>query len=89
MHTQEIHVTGGRAAVSDIRSRLFAFPEVLDVLACSHPDSLVVVIAGRPRPAEWSRLLRAAGYEVARKPRRAPISTLRWAPADGAGRAAA
>jgi hypothetical protein len=68
MHTQEIHVTGGRAAASDIRSRLFAFPEVLDVLPTSRLDSLVVVIAGRPRPAEWSRHLRGAGYEVLRRP---------------------
>jgi hypothetical protein len=68
MHTQEIHVTGGRAAASDIRSQLFAFPEVLDVLPTSRLDSLVVVIAGRGRPAEWSRHLQAAGYEVLRRP---------------------
>lgn len=64
MHTQEIHVTGGREAVGQIRWELFAFPEVLDVLAISESGSLVVVFCGRPRPGEWSRHLQAAGYEV-------------------------
>jgi hypothetical protein len=64
VHTQEIHVTGGREAVRQIRWQLFAFPEVLDVLAISQSDSLVVVFCGRPRPGEWSRHLQAAGYEV-------------------------
>ncbi|MCW3057485.1 MAG: hypothetical protein JWO21_1454 [Solirubrobacterales bacterium] len=66
MHTQEIHVTGARGAVREIRLRLFAFSEVLDVLPTSRLDSLVVVVVGRPRPAEWGLALRAAGYEVLR-----------------------
>jgi hypothetical protein len=70
VHTQEIHVTGGREAVSEIRLRLFVFPEILDVLPTSGPDLLVVVIAGRPRPAEWSATLRAAGFDVLRPPPR-------------------
>jgi hypothetical protein len=66
MHTQEIHVTGARGAAREIRLRLFAFSEVLDVLPTSRLDSLVVVVVGRPRPAEWGVALRAAGYEVLR-----------------------
>jgi hypothetical protein len=66
MHTQEIHVTGARGAVREIRLRLFAFSEVLDVLPTSRLDSLVVVVVGRPRPAEWGVALRAAGYQVLR-----------------------
>jgi hypothetical protein len=66
MHTQEIRVSEGRPAIDDIRLRLFAFPEVLDVLATSSLDSLVVVVAGRARPAEWGSMLRAAGYAVQR-----------------------
>lgn len=68
MHTHEIHVTGGREAVTEIRGHLFLFSEVLDVLATSRPDSLVVVFSGRPRPAEWNRHLRDAGYELLRSP---------------------
>ena len=78
MHTQEIHVARGRDAVSDIRSRLFVFPEVLDVLATSKLDSLVVVVGGRARPAAWSSHLRAAGYEILRsrppRPAGTPVS---------------
>jgi hypothetical protein len=46
--TQEIHVVGGRAAIAEIRQRLFEFSEVLEVLATSRPDALVVVYVGRP-----------------------------------------
>lgn len=66
MHTQEIHVAGAHEAVSAIRCELFAFPEVIDVLGTSRSDLLVVVVFGRPRPAEWTRHLQAAGYEVLR-----------------------
>jgi hypothetical protein len=31
---------------------------------------LVVVVSGRPRPAEWNRHLDSAGYEVLRHPAR-------------------
>jgi hypothetical protein len=72
VHTHEIHLIAGREDVSEIRSRLFVFPEVLDVLAGSRPDSLIVVVAGRARPAEWSAHLRAAGYELLRVPSRPP-----------------
>jgi hypothetical protein len=68
VHTHEIHVAGGREAVSEIRRNLFLFSEVLDVLATSRPDSLVVVFSGRPRPAEWNRHLRDVGYELPRRP---------------------
>jgi hypothetical protein len=66
MHTHEIQLTGAREAASEARDCLFSFPEVLDVLVTSRPDSLVVVFAGRPRPAEWSARLRAAGMDVIR-----------------------
>jgi hypothetical protein len=64
VHTYEIRVTEGRVAVAQIRSALFAFPEVLDVLAGGRPDRLVVVYWGRPRPAEWCRHLCAVGYQA-------------------------
>jgi hypothetical protein len=84
VHTQEIQVARGRDAVSEIRLRLFVFPEVLDVLATSKLNSLVVVVGGRPRPAEWSGHLRAAGYEIlGPRPRRSvgtPASRLMPAP---------
>ncbi|MCW3028951.1 MAG: hypothetical protein JWN81_2162 [Solirubrobacterales bacterium] len=68
MHTYEIHVAGGREAVGEIRRQLFAFSEVLEVLATSRADSLVVVFRGRPRPAEWNGQLRDAGYRPLRRP---------------------
>ncbi|HWX96284.1 MAG TPA: hypothetical protein VNZ01_05480 [Solirubrobacteraceae bacterium] len=68
MHTHEIHIAGGREAVSEIRRELFVFSEVLDVLATSRADSLVVVFSGRPRPAEWNGRLRDAGYQLLRRP---------------------
>jgi hypothetical protein len=76
VQTQQIYVARGREAVSEIRLRLFVFPEVLDVLATSKLDSLVVVVDGRPRPAEWSSHLRAAGYEILR-PRPGPSAVSR------------
>jgi hypothetical protein len=72
MHTQEIHVAKAREAVSRVRECLLAFREVLDVLATSRPESLVVVVEGRPRPAEWSAQLRAAGLDVLRPAFRVP-----------------
>jgi hypothetical protein len=57
---------GGRAAVAEIRQRLFGFSEVLEVLATSRPDALVVVYVGRPRHAEWCEHLCAGGYELLR-----------------------
>jgi hypothetical protein len=68
VHTHEIHIAGGREAVSEIRRQLFVFSEVLEVLATSRPDSLVVVFSGRPRPAEWNGHLRDGGYELLRRP---------------------
>jgi hypothetical protein len=62
MQTHQIHVSGGRDHVHDIRNELFAFPEVLDVFVTGRPDVLVVVCAGRPRPAVWLRALRRFGY---------------------------
>ena len=50
--------------VLEVRSELFAFSEVLDVFVTGRDDVLVVVCEGRPRPAEWLRALRAAGYEI-------------------------
>ena len=64
MQTHPLHVTHGRERALDIRSELFAFGEVLDVFVTGDPDVLVVACSGRPRPAEWLRVLRTAGYEI-------------------------
>jgi hypothetical protein len=70
VHTDEIHIAGGREAASEIRRELFVFSEILDVFTTSRADSLVVVFRGRPRPAEWNSRLRDAGYEPLRRPAR-------------------
>jgi hypothetical protein len=72
MHTHEIHIAGAQETAGKARDCLFAFPEVLDVLITSRRDSLIVVFAGRPRPAEWSDRLRAAGLRVVRPTLRQP-----------------
>ena len=64
MQTHQIQVSKGRERVREIRNELFAFPEVLEVLAISRPGALVVVCRGRPRPAAWLNTLRAVGYQV-------------------------
>jgi hypothetical protein len=63
MQTHDLHVLKGRDRVLQIRNELFVFPDVLEVFITGRPDVLVVVCAGRPRPAEWLRILRVAGYE--------------------------
>jgi hypothetical protein len=50
VQTHEIHVSGAREQVHEIRGELFAFPQVLEVFVTGLPDALVVVYAGRPRP---------------------------------------
>jgi hypothetical protein len=75
MQTHQIQVSGAKERVHEIRSELFAFPEVLDVFATGRADALVVVCWGRPRPGEWLRAPRAVGYSAparrhARWPRR-------------------
>jgi hypothetical protein len=62
MQTHKIHVSNGREAVHEIRRQLFLFHEVLEVFDTGRPDVLLVVCAGRPRPGEWLRALRALGY---------------------------
>jgi hypothetical protein len=64
MQTHQIHISGARERVHVIRNALFAFPEVLEVFVTGPPDVLVVVCAGRPRPGEWLRALRALGYRT-------------------------
>ena len=64
MQTHPLHVTHGRERALDIRSELFAFGDVLDVFVTGDPDVLVVACSGRPHPAEWLRVLHAAGYEI-------------------------
>jgi hypothetical protein len=77
--THQIYVAKGRDRVQDIRSALFAFSEVLDVFVTGRPDALVVVLTGRPRPGEWLRTLRAAGYDVsARRDLRRGV--VQWSP---------
>ena len=74
MQTHQIHVSDGRHRVHEIRTELFAFPEVLDVFVTGRPDALVVVNWGRPRPGEWQRALRAVGYHVPARPRTAAVA---------------
>ena len=64
MQTHRLHVSNARDSVLEIRSELFVFPEVLEVFVTGRPDVLVVVCSGRPRPTQWLRTLRAAGYET-------------------------
>lgn len=64
MQTHQINISRGRHNLHEIRRELFAFSEILDVFVSSRLDSLVVVCAGRPRPGEWLRALRAIGYEA-------------------------
>ena len=64
MQTHPLHVVDGRERALEIRAELFVFADVLDVFVTGRPDVLVVVCSGRPRPAEWLRALRAAGYEI-------------------------
>jgi hypothetical protein len=81
VQTYQISVSKGRDRVDEIRSALFAFPEVLDVFVTGGSDSLVVVCWGRPRLGAWLRAVRAAGYEVpARR-----FATATGAPDSGAG----
>ena len=72
MQTHALHVTGGRERAHEIRTELFAFGDVLDVFVTGRPDVLLVVCAGRPRPAEWLRALRSAGYQIPPRPRARP-----------------
>jgi hypothetical protein len=75
VQTHQIYVSKGRDRVQNVRSTLFAFSEILDVFVTGRPDALVVVLRGRPRPGEWLRALRAAGYDVsARRPARVALS---------------
>jgi hypothetical protein len=77
VQTHQIYVAKGRDRVQDVRSALFAFSEVPDVFVTGRPDALVVVVTGRPRPGEWLRALRAAGYDVqARRPGRLALSEI-------------
>lgn len=64
MQTCKIIVLKARESVQEIRSELFAFPEILDVFVTSRPDALVVVCSGRPRPGKWLQALRAVGFEI-------------------------
>lgn len=74
VQTYQIHVSRGRDRVNEIRSELFGFSAVLDVFVTGRPDSLVVVCWGRPRPAEWLRVLRAVGYDVPARRRSATLA---------------
>jgi hypothetical protein len=38
MQTHEIHVSGAREQVHEIRAELFAFPEVIEVFVTGRPD---------------------------------------------------
>ena len=64
MQTHQIHLSGARQSVHEIRTELFAFPDVLEVFVTGRPDVLVVVHTGRPCPGEWLGALRALGYRT-------------------------
>jgi hypothetical protein len=72
LQTHQIQISHGREKVNQIRSELFAFPEVLEVFTTGRPDALVVVHSGRPHPGEWLRALRAVGCET--PPRRRAVA---------------
>jgi hypothetical protein len=77
VQTHQIQIFNGRRSALEIRRELFAFPEIMEVFITSRSDALMVVYSGRPRPAEWLRALREAGYEAVvrrRPPARLPES---------------
>jgi hypothetical protein len=74
VQTHPIHVSDGRHRAHEIRTELFAFPEVLEVFVTGRPDQLVVVYWGRPRPGEWLRALRAVGFHVPARQRAAAVA---------------
>jgi hypothetical protein len=76
VQTHQIQIIDGRSRVDEIRSELFAFSEVLDVLITWRPDALVVVCTGHPHPAEWQRALRAVGFSLPSR-RRDPVPVRR------------
>jgi hypothetical protein len=73
VQTHQIQISNGRDNVHEIRNALFAFPEVLDVFITGRQDALVVVCSGRPRPGDWLRALRAAGYDPPPRQRAAAV----------------
>lgn len=87
MQTHQLHVTNGGDRVDDVRSTLFAFPEILEVFTSGRPDMLVVVCDGRPRLGEWLARLRATGFDVsARDLRRAVVEAVTTTSGSGQGR---
>ena len=71
---------GGDAVLLDfterfdgVRQVLLAFTDVLEVFSTGQAEMVVVICSGRPRPGEWARGLRAAGYRI--PPRRHPGKT--------------
>ena len=64
MQTHPLNVSGGRQRCDEVRDELLVFAHVLDVYPTGDADLLVVVCSGRPRPAEWERALRTAGYRI-------------------------
>lgn len=79
MQTHPLHVSDASKRLDELRTELFAFTDVLEVFSTGHADMLVVICSGRPRPGEWVRALRAAGYRI--PPRRHP-GKARGAPAE-------
>lgn len=59
MRTHPIHITDGRAQALEVRTELFAFGEVLDVVITGRPDILVVICSRRPRAGAWLAALGA------------------------------
>ena len=73
MQTHPLHVSDAGARFDELRTELLAFADVLEVFSTGQGDLLVVICSGRPRPGEWVRALRAAGYRIPsrRRPRTA------------------
>jgi hypothetical protein len=64
MQTHQLRVLDAEAQLDELRAELMVFTDVLEVFSSARPDTIVIVCSGRPRPAEWVRALRAAGYTM-------------------------
>jgi hypothetical protein len=74
MQSHPLHLSDARERFDGVREVLLAFTDVLEVFSTGQAELVVVICSGRPRPGEWVRALRAAGYRIPprRHPGRAP-----------------
>lgn len=75
MQTHVLRVSDGCGQLEDVRTELMIFTDVLEVFSTGRADALVVVCSGRPRPAEWERALRAAGYSIPARHHPRPVAS--------------